>query len=296
MHATARAQVLQQTVDSLVDRGAVPGAVALMADPDDVTVAVAGVRSIGGEAMTRDSLFRIASATKPITAAAAMALVDRGAIGLDDRVDRWLPELSAPVVLRRPDGPLDDVVPAVRPITARHLLTFTHGLGFPSDFSWPIVDRLLGVLHQGPPDASAPPPDEWMASVAETPLLHQPGEGWTYNTGSDLLGVLLARAHGAPLGEVLEETILGPLGMADTGFSVQAGALDRMTALHVRDEDTGALEATDPPEGRWATPPAFPSGAGGLLSTAEDCLAFGRMLLAGGQPTAGRCCPRRRCG
>lgn len=273
---------LQQTVDALVDRGAVPGAVALIAEGDQVAVGVAGARAVGGAAMTRDSVFRLASITKPITAAAAMALVDRGIIALDDPVDRWLTELSAPVVLRRPDGPLDDVVPAVRPITVRHLLTSTAGLGFPPDFSWPIAERLLGALHQGPPDASAPPPEEWMARVARTPLLYQPGEGWTYNTSSDLLGVLLARAHGASLGQVLEEVLLAPLGMADTGFAVP-GALDRMTTMYARAEGSGELEAQDPADGAFTTAPAFPSGAGGLLSVADDWLAFGRMLLAGGQ-------------
>lgn len=221
---------LQETVDAEVTAGAVPGAVALVTEGDDVTVATAGARTVGGEPMARDSLFRLASITKPIVAAATMVLVDRGRVGLDDLVERWLPELADPVVLRSLDGPVDDVVPAVRPITVRHLLTFQAGHGFPADFSVPVVARLTEDLLQGPPQPQAvPPPDEWMARLARIPLLHQPGEGWTYNTGSDVLGVLLARAEGGPLVDVLADTILGPLAMADTGFTVPAGGDGRMT-------------------------------------------------------------------
>ena len=272
---------LQQTVDAQVAAGRVPGAVALVADGDDVTVVTAGVRAVGGTPMTRDTLFRIASITKPIVAAAVMVLVDRGRIGLDDPVGPWLPELAEPVVLRRPDGALDDVVPAVRPITVRHLLTFQAGHGFPADLDLPVVARLMGDLSQGPPQPQAVlPPDEWMARLSRIPLLHQPGEGWTYNTGSDILGVLLARVEGAPLGDVLDEAVLGPLGMADTGFAVPDGGLDRMAGHHRR--TAGGFEVIDPPDGQWATTPAFPAGAGGLVSTVDDWCAFGRMLLAGG--------------
>lgn len=277
-------QSLQETVQAQVDAGLVPGAVALVAEGGDITVAAAGVRTVGGGRMTRDSVFRIASITKPITAAATMVLVDRGRLGLDDRVDRWLPELAAPHVLRRPDGPLDDVVPAARPITVRHLLTFQAGHGFPGDFAGPVVARLLDDLRQGPPQPDAtPPPDEWMARLATVPLLHQPGAGWTYNTGSDILGVLLSRVEGAPFGDVLTDTVLGPLRMGDTGFAASPGGLERMTTWYRRDADAGGFQLVDPPDGQWRARPAFPSGAGGLVSTADDWCAFGRMLLARGE-------------
>jgi CubicO group peptidase (beta-lactamase class C family) len=275
---------LQETVDAQVARGLVPGAVAVVASGEDVTVATSGVAAIGGAPMRRDSLFRIASITKPIVAAATMALVDRGVLGLDAPVERWLPELRAPMVLRSPGAALDDVVPAVRPITIRHLLTFQGGHGLPADMKVPVVARLMDALCQGPPRPQAvPPPDEWMHRLAAIPLLHQPGEGWTYNTGSDVLGVLLARVQGAPLGDVVDDTVVGPLGMSETGFVVPTGGLDRMTASYRRDADTGELVMIDRPEGQWATVPAFPSGAAGLVSTADDWCVFGRMLLAGGQ-------------
>lgn len=273
---------LQETVDAQVSEGSVPGAVALVARGHDVIVAVAGEQVQGRSPMARDSLFRIASITKPILAAATMVLVDRGRLGLDDPVSRWLPELADPSVLRRLEGPVDDVESVVRPITVRHLLTFQGGHGFPSDFSVPVVESLF-ALGQGPPQPQAVvAPDEWMDRLSRIPLLHQPGEGWTYNTGSDILGVLLARAESAPLGDVLADTVLDPLGMSDTGFAVPDEALARMTTAHRRDADTGELELIDPPDGQWSTMPTFPSGAGGLVSTADDWLAFGRMLLAGG--------------
>ncbi len=282
---------LQDIVDGRVAAGAVPGAVALVADAgsDEIAVAAGGARALGGEPMTHDCLFRIASITKPLVAAATMVLVERGRLGLDDAVERWLPELADPVVLRSVDAELDDVVPAVRPITVRHLLTFQGGHGFPPDFAVPVVARLFEDLRQGPPQpAAVPPPDEWMARLARIPLLHQPGEGWTYNTGSDILGVLLARVEATALDDVLADTILGPLGMDDTGFSVADGDLDRMTAYYRRDPDGDGLALADPPDGQWVTPPAFPSGAGGLVSTAQDWLAFGRMLLAEGESPGGQ--------
>lgn len=275
---------LQDVVDERCDTGAVPGAVALVASGEDVEVAVGGTGTIGGEPLTRQSLFRIASITKPIVAAATMVLLERGRFGLDDPVRQWLPELADPVVLRAVDAPLDDTVPAEAPIRVRDLLTLQGGHGFPADFSAPVVARLVDDLHQGPPQpATVPPPDEWMARLGRVPLLHQPGAGWTYNTGADVLGVLLSRVQDEPLDDVLTETILGPLGMADTSFSVPAGELDRMTSLYRREPEGEGLTCVDPPDGQWAEPPAFPSGAAGLVSTADDWLAFGRMLLARGR-------------
>ena len=211
---------LQELLEELYAAGRVPGAVALVqrggGEPE---IACVGERTVGGEAMTRDSLFRIASITKPIVAAATMVLVERGVLGLDDAVGKWLPELADPMVLRALDGPVEDVVPAERAITVRDLLTFQAGHGFPANFDVPVVQLLMERLGQGPPQPQmVPAPDEWMARLGEIPLLHQPGQGWTYNTGSDILGVLLARAAGTTLGELLAEAIFEPLGMGDTAF------------------------------------------------------------------------------
>ncbi|MFC7303900.1 serine hydrolase domain-containing protein [Streptomyces monticola] len=271
-----------------VSSGSVPGAVALVAHGDDVEVQAAGWTDLeDGTPMARDSLFRIASTTKPLVAAAVLMLVEDGTIALDDPVERWLPELASPVVVRTPDGPVDDVVPAVRPITVHDLLTFRAGYGFPSDFSLPAVAPLFSVLKQGPAEPhSVPAPDAWMAALSRIPLLHQPGESWLYNTCSDIQGVLIARASGRSLPEFLTERLFCPLGMDDTGFTVPAGKRDRFTAAYRPAGD--GLELIDTPDGHWSRRPAFPSGAGGLVSTVDDWYAFARMLLAGGSTASGR--------
>src|SRR3954451_3350638 len=272
---------LRTVLETHVDTGAIPGAVALVARGDRIDVEAVGSVDVAGTApMDRDSIFRIASITKPLVAAATMMLVEDGRVGLDEPVARWLPELASPVVVRTPTGPVDDVVPAARPITVEDLLTFTAGYGFPYDFTLPVVKLLFDELGQGPPEPQAvAAPDEWMATLSRIPLLHQPGDGWLYNTGSDILGVLIARAAGCPLPELLAERLFEPLGMVDTGFAVPAGKLARLTSFY-RTAEAGGLELVDAPEGQWSSPPPFPSGAGGLLSTVDDWHAFARMLLA----------------
>ncbi len=252
-----------------------PAAVALVARGDRVEVGVTG-------SATPDSIFRIASLTKPVVAAAAMILVEDGRIALDDPVDRWLPELAKPMVVRTPDAPVEDVVPASRPITLVDLLTFRAGYGFPSDFSLPAVQLLFSELLQGPPQPQlVVPPDAWLAALSRIPLLHQPGEAWLYNTASDILGVLIARVAGCSLPEFLAQRVFAPLGMVDTAFSVPAAKRDRFTGYY-RAGDGGGLELVDGPDGQWSSEPAFASGAGGLVSTADDLHRFGRMLLDGG--------------
>jgi CubicO group peptidase (beta-lactamase class C family) len=274
---------LRDILQAHVGDGSVPGAVGLIARGDRVEVQAAGSAGVDGTSpMARDSIFRVASITKPITAAAVMMLVDDGRIALEDPIGRWLPELASPAVVRTPAGPVDDVVPAVRPITVDDLLTFRAGYGFPSDFSLPAVGLLFSELKQGPPQPQlVPAPDEWMAALARIPLLYQPGQAWLYETCSDIQGVLIARVSGRPLPEFLAERLFEPLGMADTGFEVPAGQLGRFTSYYRADPARG-LELVDAPGGQWSSRPAFPSGAGGLVSTAGDWYSFARMLLAGG--------------
>ena len=274
---------LHDVLQTHVSNGSMPGAVGLVARGDRVEVAAAGSAGVDGTSpMARDSIFRVASITKPITAAAVMMLVEDGRIALEDPVGQWLPELASPAVVRTPGSPADDVVPAIRPITVADLLTFRAGYGFPSDFSLPAVGLLFSELKQGPPQPQlVAAPDEWMAALSRIPLLHQPGEAWLYNTCSDILGVLIARVSGSPLPEFLAERLFEPLGMVDTGFEVPAGKLDRFTSYY-RTDPAGGLELVDAPDGQWSSPPAFPSGAGGLVSTVDDWHCFARMLLAGG--------------
>lgn len=271
-----------------VDRGAVAGAVALLARDRAVHVETAGLLALGGGApMCRDAIFRIMSMTKPVTAAAAMILVDEGRIALDDAVERWLPEVAGRRVLRSMDSALDDVVPARRPITLDDLLTLRLGLGMvmapPGRHP---IQRAMAELGLGQEPEPVPfGPDEFMARIGRLPLMHQPGEGWMYHTGADVLGVLIARVVGAPLEDVLRERVFAPLGMRDTGFSVPAGSLGRLPAGYAM-QGAGVLREVEPAGGgSYASPPVFPSE---LVSTADDYLAFARMLLDGGRGPYGR--------
>jgi CubicO group peptidase (beta-lactamase class C family) len=272
---------LAEVLRPLVDSQLVPGLVAAVARGDDLEVVVLGSQAVRGRPMAQDALFRIASITKPMVTALALTFVADGTVKLDQPVDELLPELAAPVVVRSMTGPIDDTVPASRPITLRHLLTSTNGHGFPSDFSAPVAQLLVERLLQGPPQPQrVPPPDEWMSILGGIPLLHQPGEGFTYNAAFDIVGVLVARAGGAALPELMAARLFGPLGMTDTGFAFPVGTDERRTSYY-RNGDDGLVEQ-DGPDGQWASVPAFPSGAGGLVSTLADVLAFQRMLLAHG--------------
>jgi CubicO group peptidase (beta-lactamase class C family) len=278
---------LLDILDRHVGTGAVPGAVGLVARGDRTEVAAVGSAAVGGAPMTRESIFRIASVTKPITAAAVMMMVEEGLVALDDPVSRWLPELATPTVVRTPASPVDDVVPARRPITVYDVLTSRAGYGFASDFTLPAVQRLFAVQKDGREPQSFPAADIWMTDLSQIPLLYQPGEAWLYDTCSALQGVLIARASGQSLPDFLAERVFGPLGMADTGFTVPASKVDRFTSYYSTGP-TGGLELADGPDGQWRAPPAFPLGSGGLVATADDWLAFGRMLLAGGTTPHGQ--------
>ena len=278
---------LRETLQRHVDAGALPGAVAVVDRAGDREVVAVGSADVdGSRPMTADSLFRIASITKPITAAAVLTLVDDGTLAFADPIARWLPELADPKVVRTPSSPVDDVVPARRPITVFDVLTGQAGWGFASDFMLPAVQALFPVQGDGREVQSFPAPDVWLARLAEVPLAFQPGEAWLYDTCSTIQGVLAARASGRSLPELLEERIFGPLGMADTGFVVGPDRRDRFTAFYKNTAD--GLVLADPPDGQWSTMPALPLGSGGLAGTAGDWVAFGRMLLAVGAAPDGR--------
>jgi CubicO group peptidase (beta-lactamase class C family) len=278
---------LDDLLAEYVSDGSVPGAVGVVARGDETEVAVVGSATVDRAPMARNSIFRLASITKPITAAAVMILVEDGRIALHDRVDQWLPELANPTVVRTTASPVEDVVPAARPITVFDLLTSRAGYGFPSDFTLPAVQRLFPVQKDGREPQRFPPADEWMAELSQVPMLYQPGEAWLYDTSSLLQGVLIARVSGQSLPEFLAERLFQALGMMDTGFYVAADKLDRFTSYY-RTRPAGGLELADGPDGQWSTPPVLPLGNSGLVGTADDWLAFGRMLLAGGTTADGR--------
>lgn len=264
----------------------IPGLVALVSSGAAMDVESLGEMSVGGPPMRRDALFRIASISKPITAATTLALVDDGLLRLDDPVAKWLPELAQRRVLVSMDAPLDQTVPANREIVVRDLLNFTFGFGFTAEMftatePWPVARAAdeLGLASLGPPQPATPPdPDTWIERFGTLPLMAQPGERWFYNTGAQVLSVLIRRVSGKPLPQVMHERLFVPLGMNDTGFHTDQ--IERLATSYVNTPE--GLVVWDPPDGLWSEPQPFPDGAAGLLCTVDDLHAFSRMLLSGG--------------
>jgi CubicO group peptidase (beta-lactamase class C family) len=283
----ARIARLDDVMAGHVAGDTVAGVAWLAARSDDVRVGVAGNLTRGKKNLVdRDSIFRISSMTKPIVAVAALTLVEECRLRLEDPVDDVLPELAGRRVLVDPRGPIDGpTVAAHRPITVHDILTFQLGLGMDFAAPWPqpLLETMGSLeLGDGPPAPQGPPaPDEWMRRLGTLPLLYQPGERWLYNTGSDVLGVLVARVAGQPLDAFLRERVFAPLGMGDTDFAT--ASVDRLGTCYTRDPESGVPVQYDAPDGQWSRPPAFPSGGGGLVSTLDDIYSFGRMLSSGGR-------------
>lgn len=266
-----------------VERRRLPGLVALISRHGAVHADAIGTLAFDSAApMRRDTICRLASVTKPITAVATMILVEECKLRLDDPVDEWLPELANRRVLRSIGSELDDTVPAVRAITLRDLLTFRSGYGELA-FVAPMCPLHQAMIAARLPLAVWPYPgndDAFMQALGNLPLAHQPGERWLYHMGAEILGVLISRASGMSLSAFLRERIFEPLGMNDTGFSVPEASLDRLATCYQTDFGTGEVTVLDPGRGSdYARPRSIESGAGGLVSTADDLLAFGRMLL-----------------
>jgi len=280
---TTRLARMQAALRGHVVRGDVPGLVALVSRCGETHVETLGVQALDGDApMRRDTIFRIASMTKPITAAAAMILIEECVFSLDDPVERFLPELANPRVLRSLDSEVDDTVPAHRPISVRDLLTFRLGTGalmvWPPKY--PIQKAIAAAGFTPGPAQTEFTADDYMKRVAGLPLIYQPGTRWLYHTGSDLLGVLIARASGKSLDAFLRERLFEPLGMADTGFQVPSDKLGRLASAYRRDPETKQLVFFDDArDSRWSRPLPFQAGGSGLVSTADDYLAFFRMML-----------------
>jgi CubicO group peptidase (beta-lactamase class C family) len=271
---------LQELLDRHVGAGTVPGAAALLGS-DEPELAAAGVSALGGGPMRTDAIMRIFSMTKAVTSVAALRLVDAGRLGLDDPVRPWLPELADRRVLATPTATLDDTVPADRDITLRHLLTNTSGYGME------LADNPLHRAMAGNGTEVGPQPlslgaDEWLSRLAELPLAFQPGEGWRYHHSYALLGILLSRVTGRPLGDHLADDLFTPLRMTDTAMWVPPEKLDRLPAAY-RHGDRGLLETAPAGGGFYAGPPPFDVSHGELVSTLADYGRFLRLLVDGGR-------------
>ena len=284
--STPRLERMHDVMAGHVASGDMPGLVTLVSRRGEIHVDAIGNMAIGGAPMQRDSIFRISSMTKPVTAVAAMILVEECRLRLDDPVDPWLPELAGRKVLRAVDAPLDDTVAAKRAITLRDLLTFRLGLGMIPVFPdrYPIQKAIAEAGFAPGPVFPSFPPDELMRRYGTLPLIHQPGERWLYNTGTEILGVLIARVAGTTFAKFLDQRIFAPLGMKDTAFWVPEAKRDRFATVYAKDHATGELKVfDDPATGKYAKPPVFENGSAGLVSTADDFNAFAQMMLNGGR-------------
>lgn len=286
----SRLERMHQVLSGYVQRQEIPGLVALVSHHDDVHVETLGALSVGRPApMKRDTIFRIASLTKPITAVAAMILVEQCKLRLDESIEPWLPELANCRVLRSISSPLDDTLPARRAITVRDLLTFRMGFGsvMAMPDAYPIQKLMCEyrIGGDGPPlPAQAPGTQEWLAKLGSLPWMAHPGERWMYHVSADVLGVLIARVSGQSLGAFMRERIFDPLGMKDTAFYVPAEKIDRLPACYRFNRKTNRLDLyDDPANSDWRMEPPFESGGGGLVSTVDDHFAFSRMMLNKGR-------------
>jgi CubicO group peptidase (beta-lactamase class C family) len=263
-----------------VDAGTIPGGVALLG-AGDVEAVTAGAASVGGSPMGEDAIMRIQSMTKAITSVAALRLVEAGRLELDQSLVDRLPELADRQVLRDPAAELDDTVPARRAITLRHLLTNTSGYGMVIQAS-PLQQAMAANGTEAGPEPPAMGADEWLRRLAELPLAFQPGEGWRYHHSFGVLGILISRVTGRPLGRHLAEDVFAPLGMTDTALWVAESKLDRLPAAY-RHGDGGLVEIEPAGGGFYAGPPPIDVSHGELVCTAADYHRFTRMLTEGGR-------------
>lgn len=286
----SRLERMHEVLSGYVERKEMPGLVALVSHHDDVHIEALGTLAFDQPTpMQHDTIFRVASITKPVTAVAAMILVEECKLRLDDSIDAWFPELANRRVLKSIASPLDDTVPALRPITVRDVLTYC--MGFGSVMAEPDTYPIQKFIHDyriggdGPPHpAQAFPTDEWIQKLGSLPLLAQPGERWMYNVSGDVLGVLVSRVAGQSFGAFLRERLFDPLGMKDTAFHVPDEKIGRLPVSYESSRQANKLDVYDGvANSEWRAEPAFESGAGGLVSTVDDYFAFSQMLLNKGR-------------
>jgi CubicO group peptidase (beta-lactamase class C family) len=281
---------MHQVLSGHVERNEMPGLVALVSHHDDIHVETIGTLAFDKPApMKRDTIFRIASITKPIATVAAMILLEECKFRLDDSIEPWLPELANRRVLKSLSSQIDDTVPALRAITVRDLLTYRMGFGsvmaMPNTYPIQKYIRDYRIGSDRPLLPSEPATmDQWLQKLGSLPWIAQPGERWMYQVSGDVLGALIARASGKSLGTFLKERIFDPLGMKDTAFYVPPEKIDRLPTFYFFNRQTNKLDFYDDRvNSAWRSAPAFESAGGGLVSTIDDYDAFSHMMLNKGR-------------
>ena len=272
-----RLAAISDEMQRFVDSGDLSGMVTLIWRRGAIAqVDALGSRDLAaGLPMQRDTLFRIASMTKPVTSVAALMLMEEGRLKLDDPIKRWMPEFANVRVLASANGPVEATVPAARDITVEDLFTHRGGLAY----AFTSIGPIAKVMEEKLPAGLSP--DRWLAALGGIPLSYQPGERFHYSHSTDVLGFLVARIAGMELGDFLRSRVFGPLQMHDTDFWTPAEKRDRAAVVYRPDAQSGQLQPVPFPE--YSAPPAFSSGGGGLVSTADDYLRFARLLLNGGE-------------
>lgn len=283
-----RERRIQEVLQGAVDSGQLAGAAAAVWRDGGLQTVCGGWRDIEARLpIERDTIFRIASMTKPITSLAALMLVDEGKIALQDPISDYAPEFSQMRVLKSPDGPLDETEKSARPITFEHLLTHRSGLTY-KDFHRGPIARAYNEALGGDIDSGVAP-DDWIRGLANLPLIDHPGSAMYYGRSTDLLGFLIARIEGSSLGAVLERRVFRPLGMKDTSFVVPEEKRHRRAAAYGFDE-AGRLMKRSTWGSSWGDvvvperplDMTYESGGQGLWSTIDDYLRFARLFLADG--------------
>lgn len=275
--------LLRSRMQKFVEQGKYPGILALVWRAGKVVSCEAvGTCDLSRPApIRRDTIFRLASMSKPITSVAALVLIEEGRLRLEDPIRRWLPEAADLTVLRTPQSEIDDVVPLERQPTIFDLMTHTSGIAWTKGPDFPVTRAMVeaaGMTPFVPFD-----PDTLVKRVCSVPLMRQPGSGWSYGLSTDLLGVVIARASNSSLPEILRRRVLEPIGMVDTGFFVPQEKLDRLSVAYDLNAQGQLTVQDDARTGFWTRQPVFPSGGGGLVSTTDDYLAFAAMLLNKGR-------------
>lgn len=271
---------LDAHMQGLVDQGHLPGVTTMLVRHGKVVnFEVHGNKGFDGPPMTKDTIFRIYSQTKPVTGVAMMILFEEGKWTLDDPVSKFIPEFANLRVFKsvNADGSFD-TVPAERPPTMRELMShsagFAYGLVPDNPLDKAYADKVLGARSR----------DDFVKAIAEIPLVDQPGKRWKYSIAVDIQGLIVEKLTGQSLGDFMKARIFDPLKMKDTGFWLPAEKADRLASLYVWNPKANKLVPADGFMVLDITkPPVMASGGGGLVSTNADYARFAQMLLNGGE-------------